>query len=67
MLNPSKAHWKAVKGILRYLRGTIEKFLYFSKGELKVQGYIDSKFGGEVDHRRSTTGYIFTVSTTTIN
>ncbi|WVY97343.1 hypothetical protein V8G54_029494 [Vigna mungo] len=63
MSNPGKAHWEAVKWILRYLRGTIEKCLYFSKGELKVQGYVDADFGGEVDHRRSTTGYIFTVGT----
>ncbi|WVZ04917.1 hypothetical protein V8G54_018263 [Vigna mungo] len=66
MSNPGKAHWEAVKWILRYLRGTIEKCLYFSKRELKVQGYVDADFGGEVDHRRSTTGYIFTVGTTAI-
>ncbi|WVZ16376.1 hypothetical protein V8G54_009358 [Vigna mungo] len=67
MSNPGKAHWEAVKWILRYLRGTIEKCLYFSKGELKVQGYVDADFGGEVDHRRSTTGYIFTVGTTAVS
>ncbi|WVZ14797.1 hypothetical protein V8G54_012363 [Vigna mungo] len=67
MSNPGKAHWEAVKWILRYLRGTIEKCLYFSKGELKVQGYVDANFRGEVDHRRSTTGYIFTVGTTTVS
>ncbi|CAJ2639359.1 unnamed protein product [Trifolium pratense] len=63
MSNPGKAHWEAVKWILRYLRGTIEKCLYFVKGELKVQGYVDADFAGDVDHRRSTTGYIFTVGT----
>lgn len=63
MSNPGKAHWEAVKWILRYLRGTTEKCLYFSKGEIKVEGYVDADFAGEVDHRRSTTGYIFTVGT----
>ena len=67
MSNPDKAHWEAVKWILRYLRGTTEKCLYFGEGELKVQGYVDADFGGEVDHRRSTTGYIFTIGNTTVN
>lgn len=67
MSNPGKAHWEAVKWILRYLRGTTEKCLYFGKGELQVQGFVDADFGGEVDHRRSTTGYIFTVGTTAVS
>ena len=44
-----------------------KKCLYFGKGELKVQGYLDVDFGGEVDHWRSTIGYIFTVRTTTVS
>jgi len=61
MSNLGIAHWEAVRWILRYLRGTTEKCLYFGKGEIKVEGYVDANFAGEVDHRRSTTGYIFIV------
>ena len=50
MSNLGKAHWEAMKGILRYLRGTTKKCLYFGEGELKVQGYVDADFGSEVDH-----------------
>lgn len=67
MSNPGKSQWEAVKWILRYLRDTKEKCLCFSKDELKVHGYVDEDFAGEVDHLRSTTGYIFTVDTTTVN
>lgn len=67
MSNPGKAHWKAVEWILRYLWGTTNKCLYFGKRELKVQGYIDANFASEVDHRRSTTGYIFTIGTTVVS
>lgn len=56
-----------MKLILRYLQGTKDKCLCFSKGDLKVQGYVDADFVGEVDHRRSTTDYIFTFRTTTIS
>ncbi|KAL5838301.1 hypothetical protein ACOSQ3_015470 [Xanthoceras sorbifolium] len=67
MSDPGKTHWEAVKWILRYLRGTINKCLHFGKRELKVQGYVDADFAGEVDHRRSTTGYVFTIGTTAVS
>ena len=41
--------------------------MYFGKGDLKVQGYVDADFGGEVDHRKSTTGFIFTSGNTTVS
>jgi ribonuclease HI len=41
--------------------------LYFGKGDIKVQGYVDADSAGEVDHRTSTTGYIFTVGTTAVS
>ena len=67
MSNPGKVHCEVVKWILRYLQGTIAKWLYFGKAELKVQGYVDLDFASEVDHRRSTTGYIFTIGTTVVS
>ncbi|KAK0594571.1 hypothetical protein LWI29_027750 [Acer saccharum] len=67
MSNPGKPHWEAVKWILRYLRGTTEKCLTFRRDELKLEGYVDSDFAGEVDHRRSTTGYVFTMASTAIS
>ena len=63
MSNPGKAHWDAIKWILRYLRDTTKKCLYFGKGEIKVEGCVDAYFVGEVDHQRSTTGYIIIVGT----
>jgi len=56
-----------VKWILRYLRGTTEKCLTFRKDELKLEGYVDSDFAGEVDHKRSTIGYVFTFGSTAIS
>ena len=56
-----------MKWILRYLRGTTNKSLCFIKGELKLQGFVGANFVGEVNHRRSTTGYVFTVGTTAVS
>ncbi|PNX88007.1 hypothetical protein L195_g044107 [Trifolium pratense] len=46
MSNPGKAYWEAVKWVLRYLRGTTKKCLYFDKEEIKAQGYDDADFVG---------------------
>ena len=60
MSNPGKKHWEAVKSILRYLSGTADRQLCYGRGELSIQGYVDSDYAGCVDTRRSTTGWIYT-------
>ncbi|KAH9768967.1 Integrase catalytic domain-containing protein [Citrus sinensis] len=62
MHNPGKNHWLAVKWILRYLYGTVDVGLLFKKdcGQQCV-GYCDSDFVGDLDKRRLTTGYVFTL------
>jgi Reverse transcriptase (RNA-dependent DNA polymerase)/GAG-pre-integrase domain/Integrase core domain len=62
MSNPGKPHWEAVKWILRYLRGTTEHGILFdgAKAEkLSLSGFVDSDYGGNVDTRKSTTGFVF--------
>ncbi|KAL9254347.1 Retrovirus-related Pol polyprotein from transposon TNT 1-94-like protein [Drosera capensis] len=58
--NPGKQHWEAVKWILRYLKGTSKLCLSFGKGELVLEGYTDADMAGDLDHRKSTSGYVFT-------
>ena len=58
--NPGVAHWLAVKRIMRYLKGTIDMKLTYSKnGNEVVQGYCDSDWASDSIDRRSTTGYVF--------
>ena len=33
---------------------------------MKLQGYVDADFAGDIDSRKSTTGFVFTLSGTTI-
>ncbi|KAG8472449.1 hypothetical protein CXB51_034191 [Gossypium anomalum] len=61
MTNPGKEHWKAVQWILRYLRGTTDVCLQFGRTEDGVIGYVDADFAGDLDRRRSLTGYVFTI------
>ena len=67
MANPGREHWEAVHWILRYLRGTSGMSLCFGKGELNLQGYVDSDLGDDVDTQRSTTGYVYTFGGTVVN
>ena len=61
MANPGKAHWHAVKWIFRYLQGTIDTCLEFGRQEDTLCGYVDSDYAGDLDQRRSLTGYVFTI------
>ena len=57
-------HWQVVKWILWYLRGTSHVGLVFDKSSViskEIVGYVDSDYVGDLDGRRSLTGYIFTL------
>ena len=56
MANSGKEHWEAVKWILRYQRGTSSTSLYFGKGKVTLQGFLDADLGGDVDLSKSTSG-----------
>ncbi|MDV3180562.1 MAG: reverse transcriptase domain-containing protein, partial [Candidatus Phytoplasma australasiaticum] len=61
MEKPTKKHLDAVKRILRYIKGTIQYGLVYSKdsGNNILTGFSDSDLGGQVDDRKSTGGMIF--------
>ncbi|KAE8691518.1 Vacuolar-sorting receptor 1 [Hibiscus syriacus] len=67
MNNPGKIHWEAVKWILRYLWGTTNKALCFKGGDTILTGYVDADLAGNVDIRRSTTGYVYTLGGTAVS
>jgi hypothetical protein len=57
----SNEHVKAARHLLRYLRGTTDLCHTFDAmaGKRTVLGYADADWGGCLDTRRSTTGYLF--------
>jgi hypothetical protein len=62
MENPGKENWEAVKWVLRYLRGTRSYSITYDGSRDSVCGYVDSYFAGDLDKRRSTSGYVFTLA-----
>jgi len=59
MSGPEEDHMHAAKGVLRYLRGTTRLGVVYS-GSKPLQGFVDADWAGEIDGRRSATGFIFT-------
>ncbi|MFN0318528.1 MAG: reverse transcriptase domain-containing protein [Burkholderiales bacterium] len=60
MTNPGRAHWEAAKHLLRYLKGTRELGITFTrtKPTLTLHGYVDASWANDADERKSTTGYV---------
>jgi hypothetical protein len=60
MTKPTSTHWQAAKGVLRYLNGTSTYGITFgSSPSLNLTAYCDADYAGDLDSRRSTTGYVF--------
>jgi hypothetical protein len=59
MSNATDAHWTSAKGVLKYLAGTTTTGINFGDGDPKIIGYCDADYAGDLDTRRSTTGYVF--------
>ena len=57
--NPTEDHWKAVKHILRYLAGTVNYGLLYSKDS--PIGYSDADWARKLDDHKSKSGYVFKV------
>ncbi|XP_042758067.1 secreted RxLR effector protein 161-like [Lactuca sativa] len=58
-----QSHLKAVKHILRYIKGTTNFGLMYKKGgDKRLIGFRDSSHGMEIDGRKGITGMIFYLS-----
>ena len=58
MHSPGPEHFEAIHRILRYLKGTPGKGIFFkARGHLQVEAYTDADWAGCITDRRSTSGY----------
>ena len=65
---PRTMHWTAVKRILRYLKGTSDYGLVFQRTPSTPQltGFCDADYDGDLDTRRSRSGYVFKLGSSLI-
>ncbi len=72
MANPGKEHWRALKGVFRYLVGIVGVGICYGQegskeknsnmikeNQSRMIDFVDADYGGDMDTRRSTTGYVF--------
>jgi hypothetical protein len=68
MESPAESHLLAAKRVLRYIKGTTNFRIFYKKGEnTEFFGYTDSDYVGDQDDRRSTSGYVFFMSSGAIS
>eukprot|EP00253_Pinus_taeda_P014157 PITA_14157 len=64
MSKPRKEHWTIVKRVFRYLGGTSDYGLCYQERlgldrMLDIHDFVDADWVGDLDYRRSTSGYAF--------
>uniref|UniRef100_A0AAV1T0V2 CCHC-type domain-containing protein n=1 Tax=Peronospora matthiolae TaxID=2874970 RepID=A0AAV1T0V2_9STRA len=60
---PCPTHWQALKRVFRFIQGTRTYGIEFqATSDDKLQGYSDADWAGDVEARRSTSGYAFVMN-----
>lgn len=68
MQHPSKFHLGAAKRVLRYIAGTMDYGIWYSRvPKLRLCGYTDSDWAASLDDRRSVSANVFTLGSGVIS
>lgn len=62
LASPTLVHWQAAKGVLRYLSGTADYGIIYAPSSSGLVGFCDADYAGDIDTRRSTSGYVFVLN-----
>jgi hypothetical protein len=70
MDRPTEIHFAAVKRIMRYLKGTLSHGILYkrkSNNPMNLSGWCDSDYAGDLDDRKSTTGFVFLIGDSAVS
>jgi len=60
MESPKFSHWEGGKGILKYVSGTTNYGIFYSRSsDFNLIRYIDSDYVGNINDMNRTSGYVF--------
>ncbi|XP_046393582.1 secreted RxLR effector protein 161-like [Ischnura elegans] len=66
--NPRQRDWEALKKLMRYLEQTSDMELnIYACEDLKLTGYVNADWGGDIQDRKSTSAYIFKLGNSAIS
>jgi hypothetical protein len=58
MKHPGKEHFNAAKHVLKYVKGTLDRKLFYKRGgDMQLRCYADADYAGDRDSRKSRSGY----------
>lgn len=62
MVEPKRAHWAAAKHVLRYIQGTVNYgLLYTRRNDIRLSGFTDANCTRSSVDQKSTSGYCFNI------
>ena len=67
---PTQRHWKGIKHLLRYLKGTVDLGLFYkykNDAPYTLTGFADAGYRSDPHKERSQTGYVYTYGGTAIS
>jgi hypothetical protein len=68
MQNPCEGHWSVAKRVLKYLKGTKDFGLRYSKlDDFNLIEYSDSNFVGDKENGVLTLGYLMSLGSTVVS
>jgi hypothetical protein len=68
MSKPLESHWVEANGVLGYIQGTLEFVIkYTDSFDVRLTGFLDSDWAGNLNDRRSITCYAFNIGSRAIS
>ena len=67
IVEPHHIHWIDAKNLLRYLHGTVTYGLRYIIRDVRLLGYIDVDWAGNVEDRKSTSRCCFSLGSASIS
>jgi hypothetical protein len=57
--NPGDDHWRTIKRVIRYLKGTMSYGIRYTRQPKVLEGYCDANWISDADELYATRGYVF--------